>query len=102
MKKKLTLSKKELIKLWNKQCENVSIDSVLEKQGEMFSIKINDDLSLVIINGEIKIVFGYVEYISEPVSKKEYNDLLQSFAKAEETIQRLQIDKFTSSGINAL
>lgn len=107
MKKKLTLSKKELIKLWKKECDNASANTVLEKigdiDGQMYSIKLNDILSIALFNNELKIIFnGQIEYLSEKVSETDAEELIIAFFEAEETIERLVRDKITSAGIKAL
>jgi len=107
MKKKLTLSKKELIKLWKEQCSDVNANTILEKSGpiecQMLSIELNNILSIALFYNELKIIFdGQIEYISEKVSKKESEELTTAFLEAEDTIDRLIRDEITSAGIKAL
>lgn len=113
MKKKLTLSKKELIKMWKAQCSNPR-GSSLDKTEGMYSIHFQGDisipsnrgvyaLSLALFNGEIKIIFGeQIEYLSEKLSKKEFSELESVFNEAEENVERLRRDRITANGLKAL
>lgn len=105
--KKLTANKKELINLWKEHCSGADVDTVLENigchDGQMHSIKINDEISLSLFSSEIKVIFSQqIEYLSEKLSKKENEELKASFIEAEETIERLRRDAITSAGIKAL
>jgi hypothetical protein len=105
--KTLTLNKKELIKLWKSRCSGVETDTVLERTGtateQMCSIKIDNDLSLAIFLGDIKLIFGgQIEYLSEELTDSEFEELQGAFVEAEDTIERLNRDRIMSSGIKAL
>ena len=103
----LTLTKDELQKMWKSQCSEVDVDSVLERSGafpdEMCSIKIDNDLSLAIFMGAIKIVFGgQIEYASEELNETEFKELQEAFLAAEDTVERLNRDRIMSNGLRAL
>lgn len=105
--KTLTLNKQELKDMWKSQCSGVGVDSMLERSGalpsQMYSIKIDSDLSIAIFMGAIKIVFGgQIEYISEELNDTEFEELQGAFIEAEDTIERLNRDRIMASGLKAL
>ena len=105
--KKLILNKQELIKLWETKCSEANLDTILETSGSeeapLYSIKIDADLSLLMFDEKIKVVFGgQIEYLSEDISQEEAVGLQTAFNSAEDIIERLNRDKIMSAGIKAL
>ena len=105
--KTLAIDKPGLIKLWKERCSKVSVDTVLENIGgpdiQMRTIKIDEDLSLGLVPKAVKIIFGeQIEYLSENLTDDEFEELQDNFLAAEETIDRLNIDRIMSNGIRSL
>ena len=101
------LNKETLISLWQKMCNEVTEETLLEKSGtatEMsFSLVVNDNISLMLFNNTIKIIFGnQIEYVSEILSKEEFDSLKELFYAAEDKIEKMKKDIIISRGVKAL
>jgi hypothetical protein len=101
------LTKQTMIGLWNSQCSNISdisnLDRVPSGEGGIFSIAINKDVSMMLLNNSLKIVFGdQLEYASEIVSEEECESLCKKFLEAEARIVNYNQNEILKKGIDSL
>ena len=105
--KNTLITKSVLVDLWNKRCEIVPWETSFERSGTSedpsFSIIINEEISLMLFQQSIKIIFeSQIEYTSEELSPEEFIEMTNAFDMAEEKMLGMRKDAIISRGVKAL
>jgi hypothetical protein len=104
---KVEVNKETIVELWNSQCSSASNSSQLERkgtaEGEMISLFINNDVSMMLFKKSLKVIFGgQIEYASEEVSETELASLEHIFEETEERLETKNREEVVRKGVNSL